>query len=85
MAIDEICIGSAHRHLTIVIDWASGAVLFVGEGKSADSLAPFWRRLKRSRAHIEAVAIDMSKAYILLSKPTFPTRRSSSITSMWSN
>ncbi len=64
LAIDEICIGSGHRYLTLVIDWATGAVLFVGEGKSADSLVPFWRRLKRSRARIEAVAIDMSKAYI---------------------
>jgi len=64
LAIDEICIGSGHRYLTIVIDWATGAVLFVGEGKSADTLVPFWRRLKRSRARIEAVAIDMSTAYI---------------------
>lgn len=64
LAVDEICIGSGHRYLTIVIDWATGAVLFVGEGKSADALTPFWRRLKRSRARIEAVAIDMSNAYI---------------------
>lgn len=64
LAIDEICIGSGHRYLTIVIDWATGAVLFVGEGKSADALTPFWRRLKRNRARIKAVAIDMSTAYI---------------------
>jgi transposase len=64
IAIDEICIGSAHRYLTIVIDWATGAVLFVGEGKSGDALVPFWRRLKRSRTRIEAVAMDMSAAYI---------------------
>jgi transposase len=64
IAIDEICIGSGHRYLTIVLDLESGAVLFVGEGKSADSLVPFWRRLRRSRARVEAVAIDMSRAYI---------------------
>jgi transposase len=64
LAIDEICIGSGHRYLTTVIDWSTGAVLFVGEGKSANALVPFWRRLKRSRARIEAVAIDMSSAYI---------------------
>ena len=64
LAIDEICIGSGQRYLTIVIDWATGAVLFVGEGKSANALVPFWRRLKRSRSRIEAVAIDMSTAYI---------------------
>ena len=72
LAIDEICIGSGHRYLTIVIDWATSAVLFVGEGKSADALVPFWRRLKRSRAHIEAVAIDMSNAYIQAVKTHLP-------------
>jgi transposase len=30
----------------------------------ADALKPFWKRLKRCRAKIEAVAIDMSPAYI---------------------
>jgi transposase len=72
IAVDEICIGSGHRYLTIVIDWATGAVLFVGEGKSSDALAPFWRRLKRSRARIEAVAIDMSSAYILAVQTHLP-------------
>ena len=72
LAIDEICIGSGHRYLTIVIDWATGAVLFVGEGKSAEALVPFWKRLKRSRARIEAVAIDMSSAYILAVETHLP-------------
>lgn len=64
IAIDEISIGRGHRYLTVVLDLASGAVVFVGEGKGADALKPFWRRLKRSRANIEAVAMDMSPAYI---------------------
>jgi len=64
LAIDEICIGKGHRYVTLVLDLETGAVLFVGEGKSANSLVPFWRRLKRNRARIQAVAIDMSAAYI---------------------
>lgn len=64
LAIDEITIGKGHRYLSIVLDLASGAVVFVGDGKGADALKPFWRRLKRSTATIEAVAIDMSPAYI---------------------
>ncbi len=63
IAIDEICIGKGHRYLTIVLDLQSGAILFVGEGKSAASLAPFWKRLKASRAKVQAAAIDMSPAY----------------------
>lgn len=64
IAIDEIAIGRGHRYLTVVLDLLSGAVVFVGEGKGADALKPFWKRLKRSRAKIEAVAMDMSPAYI---------------------
>jgi transposase len=64
IAIDEINVGKGHRYLTIVLDLLSGAVVFVGDGKGALALEPFWKRLRRSHAKIEAVATDMSKAYI---------------------
>lgn len=64
IAIDEISIGKGHRYLTVVLDLVSGAVVFVGDGKGADALTPFWKRLKRCQAKIKAVAIDMSPAYI---------------------
>jgi transposase len=64
IAIDEISIGKDHRYLTVVLDLLTGAVVFVGEGKGAEALAPFWQRLKCSGAKIAAVAIDMSPAYI---------------------
>ena len=64
IAIDEIAIGRGHRYLTVVLDLVSGAVVFVGDGKGAEALNPFWDRLKRTRARIEAVATDMSPAYI---------------------
>lgn len=64
IAIDEIAIGRQHDYLTVVLDLDTGAVVFVGEGKGADALDPFWRRLKQSGARIEAVATDMSPAYV---------------------
>ena len=64
LAIDEISIGTGHRYLTVVLDLMSGAVVFVGDGKGAEALKPFWKRLKSSGAAIEAVAMDMSPAYI---------------------
>jgi len=64
IAIDEIAIGKGHRYLTVVLDLLSGAVVFVGDGKGAEALQPFWPRLRRSRAKVRAVATDMSKAYI---------------------
>jgi transposase len=64
IAIDEISIGKGHRYLTVVLNLLSGAVVFVGDGKGVEALKPFWKRLRRSHARIEAVATDMSKAYI---------------------
>jgi transposase len=64
IAIDEIAIGKGHRYLTVVLDLESGAVVFVGDGKGSDALKPFWKRLRAARTRIEAVATDMSPAYI---------------------
>jgi transposase len=64
IAIDEIAIGAGHRYLTVVLNLETGAVVFVGDGKGADALEPFWKRLRASRAKVEAVATDMSAAYI---------------------
>lgn len=72
IAIDEICIGKGHRYLTIVLDLKSGAILFVGDGKKAESLAPFWRRVRSSRAKIEAVAMDMSPAFLAAVEQNLP-------------
>lgn len=63
IAIDEINVGRGYRFLTLVLDLESGAILFVGQGKKADSLRPFWRRLRGTKTRIKAVAIDMSRAY----------------------
>jgi len=72
IAIDEIAIGRGQRYLTVALDLESGAVVFVGDGKGTDALEPFWKRLKRSRAQIEAVAIDMSPAYICAVETNLP-------------
>jgi len=64
IAIDEISVGKGYRFVTVVLDLDSGAVVFVGEGRGADSLDPFWRRLNGAHPHIHAVATDMSPAYI---------------------
>jgi transposase len=72
IAIDEINVGKGHRYLTIVLDLLSGAVVFVGDGKGVDALRPFWKRLRRSHAKIEAVATDMSAAYTRAVRENLP-------------
>ena len=64
IAIDEIYMGKRYRFRTVVMDLETGAVVFVGEGKAASALDPFWKRLDRTKAKILAVAADMSAAYM---------------------
>jgi transposase len=75
IAIDEIHLGKQHRYITLVLDLDSGAVVFVGKGKGADALKPFWRKLKSSKAKIRAVATDMSPAYISAVLKNLPKAR----------
>jgi len=63
IAIDEIYCGKKQKFLTIVLNLETGAVIFVGKGKGADALEPFWEKLGRRKKKIKSVAIDMSAAY----------------------
>jgi len=60
--------------VTVVLNLLTGAVVFVGEGKGTASLTPFWKRLRSARAKIEAVATDMSKAYIAAVRDNLSSR-----------
>jgi len=72
IAIDEIYLGKKTKYVTLVMDLDTGAVVFVGDGKGADTLEPFWKRLRHSQAKIEAVAMDMGPAYIKAVKDNLP-------------
>ncbi len=58
--------------MTVVLNLLSGAVVFVGDGKGVDALKPFWKRLRRARAKVQAVATDMSAAYIRAVRDNLP-------------
>src|ERR1035438_6581044 len=73
IAIDEIAIGKGHAYFTVVLDLRSGAVVYVGDGKGADALTAFWKRLRASHAKVKAVATDMSKAYIAAVRKYLPS------------
>jgi transposase len=72
IAIDEIAIGKGHHYLTVVLNLVSGAVVFVGDGKGVEALEIFWKRLRRARAKVQAVATDMSSAYIRAVRQNLP-------------
>lgn len=72
IAIDEIYSGRKHKYLTIVLDLDSGRVVFVGHGKGADALEPFWKRLHAAGAQVAAVALDMSPAFAFAVRKHLP-------------
>lgn len=76
MGIDEIAIGKDEEgktaYWTVVRDLESGAVLHVDRGKDGEALSGFLLRLRRARAKIEIVAMDMGKAFIAWVEKHFP-------------
>jgi transposase len=64
IAIDEFAVQKGHQYMTVVYDLEAGRALYVGEGREADVLKPFWKRLKSSGARLKAIAMDMWPAYI---------------------
>jgi transposase len=65
IAIDEVYTGRVGKFITIALDLVAGAVVYIGEGKSKESLGDFCEKLKASGAKIKAVASDMSPAFTL--------------------
>ncbi len=63
LSIDEIYVGKKRGYYTLVMDIESGRILWVSQGRGKAGLQGFWRRLRRSRVRILAVAMDMSGAY----------------------
>lgn len=63
LAIDEIYVGKRKKFYTRVLDLETGRSVWVGHGRGQAALGKFWRRLRLSKAKIQAVAMDMSGAY----------------------
>lgn len=71
--VDEIAIRKGHRYLTIVADWESGRVLWVGRDRGFESLKESFDSLSEDqRGSIEAVAMDMWDPYIKAVKTSCP-------------
>jgi len=64
LGVDEVARAKGHDYVTVVYDLQSGALLYVGDGKAANSLGQFLAELSfDTAAGIEAVAMDMGLAY----------------------
>ena len=63
IGIDEFAVKKGHVYKTIVVDLVSGRILYVGDGKGADALDKFWKKVKRKGIKIKYIATDLSAAF----------------------
>lgn len=73
LGVDEVARAKGHDYVTVVYDLDTGALLWVGDGKSADSFGLFLAELSaETAAGIQAVAMDMGPAYQAAVKAHLP-------------
>jgi transposase len=64
LAVDEIAIRKGSHDMTVVLDYLTGRVVWMGLDRREETLSSFFELLtKKERAGIEAVAMDMWKPY----------------------
>jgi len=65
LAIDEIALRKGHNYMTVVMDYFSGRVVWMGENRDKETLDRFFAELTdKQKQSIEAVAIDMWEPFI---------------------
>lgn len=76
LVMDEFAIHKGHRYATVVADPANRRVLWVGRGRSRESVRPFFEQMTEDqRCAIQAVAMDMTAAYELEVRSFCPQAR----------
>ncbi len=65
LAMDEIALKKGHNYMTVVLDYLTGRVVWMGEGRRKATLDKFFASMTdEQKANIEAVAIDMWEPFI---------------------
>ncbi len=73
LVVDEIAIHKGHRYVTVALDHDSGRIIWMGEGRSEETLDIFFTAMPEEvRKGIVAVASDMWKPYLKAIKKWCP-------------
>ena len=65
LAVDEIAIKKGHQYMTVVIDYVTGRVVWMGRDRKKETLDAFFAGMsEQQKARVEAVAMDMWRPYI---------------------
>lgn len=73
LAVDEIAIRKGHRYLTVVLDYLTGRVIWMGKDRKSTTLTAFFDGMSENqKKKLEAIAMDMWDPYILAVKESVP-------------
>ena len=65
LAIDEIAVKRGHTYMTVVLDYLTGRVVWMGQGRCKETLDLFFAGMTETqKASIQAGTMDMWEAYI---------------------
>ena len=65
LAVDEIAIKKGHRYMTVVLDYLTGRVVWMGAGRKKETLDAFFAGMSETqKQRLEAIAMDMWQPYI---------------------
>ncbi|GIK16461.1 MAG: ISL3 family transposase [Planctomycetota bacterium] len=65
LAVDEIALRKGHQYMTVVLDYLTGRVVWMGEGRSMETLDVFFAGMSAEQKQgLQAVAMDMWEPFI---------------------
>ena len=65
LAVDEIAIKKGHSYMTVVLDYLTGRVIWMGVCRRADTLMKFFDGMtQQQREHLQAIVMDMWDPFI---------------------
>jgi len=65
LAVDEISIRRGHSYMTVVLDYLTGRVVWMGKARKADTLMKFFDGMtKEQKEHLQAIVMDMWDPFI---------------------
>jgi len=73
LAVDEIAIRKGHKYMTVVLDYETGRVVWMGKDRSSDTLKEFFKGMsEEQKQNLDAIAMDMWNPFIRAVRESVP-------------
>ena len=73
IAVDEIALKKGHQYMTVVLNYETGEVIWMGTDRKAETLKTFFNELTEAQRNaLQAIAMDMWDPYIKAVKDCVP-------------